>query len=205
MYKITFQIEGATPVVMEANKGDNLLELARRGNVAIDAPCSGNGSCGKCRVKLVSGAPSPAETLFLASPPVAVAFAMSFSSSSALLPHPAAAPRQDGGTGGPPQWPQRPPAAPRRRHKFPPNTGGTAPPIPPRPPARKSWPGFPPSSSWRSPRLVCCLPQSPAAPEGQRDPEGPGPLAHWARPSPAKWQNPSAAAANRGRPPAPAL
>ena len=50
MYKITFQIEGATPVIMEANKGDNLLELARRGNVAIDAPCSGNGSCGKCRV-----------------------------------------------------------------------------------------------------------------------------------------------------------
>ena len=55
MYKITFQIEGATPVIMEANKGDNLLELARRGNVAIDAPCSGNGSCGKCRVKLLSG------------------------------------------------------------------------------------------------------------------------------------------------------
>ena len=55
MYKITFQIEGATPVIMEANKGDNLLELARRGNVAIDAPCSGNGSCGKCRVKLFLG------------------------------------------------------------------------------------------------------------------------------------------------------
>ena len=35
--------------------GDNLLELARRSNVAIDAPCSGNGSCGKCRVKLVEG------------------------------------------------------------------------------------------------------------------------------------------------------
>ncbi len=53
--KVTFQIEGATPVVMECNLGDNLLELARRGNVAIDAPCSGNGSCGKCRVKLVEG------------------------------------------------------------------------------------------------------------------------------------------------------
>ena len=26
-----------------------------RSNVAIDAPCSGNGSCGKCRVKLVEG------------------------------------------------------------------------------------------------------------------------------------------------------
>ena len=53
--KVTFQIEGGNPVVMECNAGDNLLELARRGNVAIDAPCSGNGSCGKCRVKLLEG------------------------------------------------------------------------------------------------------------------------------------------------------
>ena len=53
--KVTFQIEGGSPVIMECNAGDNLLELARRGNVAIDAPCSGNGSCGKCRVKLVEG------------------------------------------------------------------------------------------------------------------------------------------------------
>ncbi len=54
--KVTFQIEGASPVIIECNAGDNLLELARRANVAIDAPCSGNGSCGKCRVKLVEGA-----------------------------------------------------------------------------------------------------------------------------------------------------
>ena len=53
--KVTFQIEGGNPVVIECNQGDNLLELARRGNVAIDAPCSGNGSCGKCRVKLIEG------------------------------------------------------------------------------------------------------------------------------------------------------
>ncbi len=55
MAKIVFQIEGASQVCVEANPGDNLLELARRANVAIDAPCSGNGSCGKCRVKLVEG------------------------------------------------------------------------------------------------------------------------------------------------------
>ena len=55
MPKITFQIEGAAAVVIEAQNGDNLLELARRANVAIDAPCSGNGSCGKCRVKLMEG------------------------------------------------------------------------------------------------------------------------------------------------------
>ena len=53
--KVTFQIEGASPVEIECNAGDNLLEVARRANVAIDAPCSGNGSCGKCRVKLIEG------------------------------------------------------------------------------------------------------------------------------------------------------
>ena len=53
--KVTFQIEGGSPVIIECNAGDNLLELARRANVAIDAPCSGNGSCGKCRVKLIEG------------------------------------------------------------------------------------------------------------------------------------------------------
>ena len=55
MSKILFEIEGAASVTIECNPGDNLLELARRANVAIDAPCSGNGSCGKCRVKLTSG------------------------------------------------------------------------------------------------------------------------------------------------------
>ncbi|MBQ3491024.1 MAG: DUF4445 domain-containing protein [Oscillospiraceae bacterium] len=55
MPKVIFQIEGAASVEATCNVGDNLLELARRSNVAIDAPCSGNGSCGKCRVKLVEG------------------------------------------------------------------------------------------------------------------------------------------------------
>ena len=53
--KVIFQIEGSNPTQIECNAGDNLLELARRANVAIDAPCSGNGSCGKCRVKFIEG------------------------------------------------------------------------------------------------------------------------------------------------------
>ena len=53
--KVTFQIENAAPVVAQCNPGDNLLELAQRAGVAIDAPCSGNGTCGKCRVKLLEG------------------------------------------------------------------------------------------------------------------------------------------------------
>ncbi len=55
MSQVIFQVEGAQPVSIACNLGDNLLEIARRANVAIDAPCSGNGSCGKCRVKLVEG------------------------------------------------------------------------------------------------------------------------------------------------------
>ena len=54
MVSITFQVNGSE-VVLHAAEGDNLLEAARRANVAIDAPCSGNGACGKCKVKLISG------------------------------------------------------------------------------------------------------------------------------------------------------
>ena len=53
--KVTFQIQGGEAVCIECGAGENLLELARRANVAMDAPCSGNGSCGKCRVQLLSG------------------------------------------------------------------------------------------------------------------------------------------------------
>ena len=54
MVTITFRVND-TEVKLSANEGDNLLQAAQRANVAIDAPCSGNGACGKCRVKLVSG------------------------------------------------------------------------------------------------------------------------------------------------------
>ena len=56
MYQVIFTFEnGATPVTATAALGETLLETARAANVAIDAPCSGNGSCGKCRVKLLEG------------------------------------------------------------------------------------------------------------------------------------------------------
>ena len=55
MFKVTFSFEDGSMVETFANAGDNLLEVARSANVAIDAPCSGNGACGKCRVQLKSG------------------------------------------------------------------------------------------------------------------------------------------------------
>ncbi len=54
MGSVTFKV-GGSDVVLHVNDGDNLLEAARRANVAIDAPCSGNGACGKCKVKLIEG------------------------------------------------------------------------------------------------------------------------------------------------------
>ncbi len=56
MFELTFTFEnGEAPVKISVSPEETLLDAARKANVAIDAPCSGNGSCGKCRVKLVSG------------------------------------------------------------------------------------------------------------------------------------------------------
>ena len=78
--KVTFQIEGGSPVVIECNAGENLLELARRANVAIDAPCSGNGSCGKCRVKLVEGTVESPKSLHISDEEFADGWRLSCSS-----------------------------------------------------------------------------------------------------------------------------
>ena len=65
MFKVTFSFEDGSMVETFANAGDNLLEVARSANVAIDAPCSGNGACGKCRVQLKSGALESKKTLHI--------------------------------------------------------------------------------------------------------------------------------------------
>lgn len=65
MFKVTFAFEDGSVVEAFANDGDNLLEVARGANVAIDAPCSGNASCGKCRVQLKSGELNSKKTLHI--------------------------------------------------------------------------------------------------------------------------------------------
>lgn len=55
MFQVSFRFEHGEDVVIFAAERENLLEIARKANVAIDAPCSGNGSCGKCRVRLIEG------------------------------------------------------------------------------------------------------------------------------------------------------
>lgn len=65
MFKVIFSFEDGSMVETFANAGDNLLEVARSANVAIDAPCSGNGACGKCRVQLKSGELESKKTLHI--------------------------------------------------------------------------------------------------------------------------------------------
>lgn len=41
--------------------GSNLMKILRDAGVFLEAPCSGLGTCGKCRVQIVSGKiPDPA-------------------------------------------------------------------------------------------------------------------------------------------------
>ncbi|MDR2663127.1 MAG: 2Fe-2S iron-sulfur cluster binding domain-containing protein, partial [Treponema sp.] len=49
-FKVTFKIEGGGESTAHTSSGESLLDAARRANVAIDAPCGGNGTCGKCRI-----------------------------------------------------------------------------------------------------------------------------------------------------------
>ena len=55
MFKVIFETEGGEDVTVFAVGGENVLDLARSANVPIDAPCSGNGTCGKCKVKVLEG------------------------------------------------------------------------------------------------------------------------------------------------------
>ena len=56
MYTIIFRPEGSrTETKLQAEAGENILQVAMRGGVELDAPCSGNGLCGKCRLRLISG------------------------------------------------------------------------------------------------------------------------------------------------------
>ena len=55
MYRVTFRFENGCCQEVSAPEGAILLDIARKANIAIDAPCSGNASCGKCRVRLLGG------------------------------------------------------------------------------------------------------------------------------------------------------
>ncbi|ABR48192.1 ferredoxin [Alkaliphilus metalliredigens QYMF] len=52
MINIRFQ---PMDINIQAETGENLLDIARRSEVYIDAPCNGSLTCGKCKVKVIEG------------------------------------------------------------------------------------------------------------------------------------------------------
>ena len=56
MYTLTFKIEGEKDLKCQVEPGEKVLNAALAHGIEIDAPCAGNGTCGKCRVRLISGA-----------------------------------------------------------------------------------------------------------------------------------------------------
>jgi len=65
MLLVTFRCEGEPDIYVSTEKNENLLKAARRAGVVIDAPCSGNGSCGKCLVRIVSGKLDSPKTFYI--------------------------------------------------------------------------------------------------------------------------------------------
>jgi uncharacterized 2Fe-2S/4Fe-4S cluster protein (DUF4445 family) len=52
---VLFRTEGSEELRVSLSRGTSLLEAAKKADIPIDAPCGGNGTCGKCRVKLLAG------------------------------------------------------------------------------------------------------------------------------------------------------
>lgn len=51
----------STRIETEEEQTKTLLELLRKAQIYVDAPCNGRGNCGKCLVQYQSGAPEPTE------------------------------------------------------------------------------------------------------------------------------------------------
>ena len=62
---VTFRCEDEPDVQVAAEAGENLLKVARRAGVAINAPCSGNASCGKCLVRILNGDLDAAKSFYI--------------------------------------------------------------------------------------------------------------------------------------------
>ena len=60
---ITVQDGGANPRFVSCAPGQTILSALQAEGVAIDNPCNGNATCGKCRVRVISGdLPTPSST-----------------------------------------------------------------------------------------------------------------------------------------------
>ena len=57
--RITFKPSGRSVFVLSGTK---IIEAAARAGLTINTPCGGTGTCGKCRVKIITGVEEPTDT-----------------------------------------------------------------------------------------------------------------------------------------------
>ena len=55
MPKVSFRLSEKETIDVNVEIGERIMDIARNSGIYIDAPCSGNGTCGKCRVQILSG------------------------------------------------------------------------------------------------------------------------------------------------------
>lgn len=61
MFNVTIR-SGEQIYNINASQGENLLDVIRKAGAFVNSPCNGNGTCGKCRVRILSGyLPGPGE------------------------------------------------------------------------------------------------------------------------------------------------
>ena len=56
MPRVTISSGSAEPLVVDVPAGTTLFEAGARASAGIDTACVGKGTCGLCRVKILSGA-----------------------------------------------------------------------------------------------------------------------------------------------------
>ena len=55
MPKVSFRLSEKETIEVNATEGARIMDIARDSGIDIDAPCAGNGTCGKCRVQVLEG------------------------------------------------------------------------------------------------------------------------------------------------------
>ena len=54
-------VQGEKEIEIEGTCGQTVMELLQEAEIYLDAVCGGRGTCGKCKVRFLEGAPSPTE------------------------------------------------------------------------------------------------------------------------------------------------
>lgn len=52
---IKFVTKNGKSEPLAVKSGETVMDCAKTAGIELDAPCAGNGTCGKCRVRVISG------------------------------------------------------------------------------------------------------------------------------------------------------